>query len=92
TTFREARRTAREMGFPVTVRPWSAMPSQAVVISDLGALAQHVERNHIAITREMPLLVERIALPVRTKRTRIETGTYEPANREPAAAVEARSA
>ncbi|MDB5068967.1 MAG: carB [Candidatus Eremiobacteraeota bacterium] len=93
TTFREARRAARELGFPVTVRPWSAMPSQGIVVSDLGMLAQHVERNHIAITREMPLLVERVTtLPVRVKRPRVETGTYEPAARDVVAAAEARSA
>jgi hypothetical protein len=90
TTFREARRAARELGFPVAVRPWSAMPSQAVVLTDLGALAQHVERNGIAISREQPLIVERVAFPVRARRARIETGTYEPAVREETA--EARSA
>jgi hypothetical protein len=82
TTFREARRAARELGFPVTVRPWSAMPSHGVVVTDLGMLAQYVERNHVAISREMPLIVERVTLPVRAKRPRVETGTYEPAVRE----------
>jgi hypothetical protein len=91
TSFREARRAAREIGFPVAVRPWSALAAQAVTVADLGALAQHVERNRIAITREQPLLVERIALPLRGKRPRVETGTYEPAARE-TTTVEARSA
>lgn len=91
TSFREARRAARELGFPVAVRPWSAAPSQAVVVTDFGALARHVETSHIAISRETPLLVERVALPMRAKRPRVETGTLEPAQQSELT-VEARSA
>src|SRR6202163_3092687 len=80
TSFREARRAARELGFPVAVRPWSAIPSQAVVVADLAGLVRYVEGDHVAINRERPLLVERATtLQARTKRVRIETGTFEPA-------------
>jgi len=80
TTFREARRAARELGFPVAVRPWSAQPNDALVVNDLAELVRYVERNHVAISRAQPLLVERAAvLQARTRRPRIETGTFEPA-------------
>src|SRR6202163_4749910 len=80
TSFREARRAARELGFPVAVRPWSAIPSQAVVVADLAGLVRYVESDHVAINRERPLLDERATtLQARTKRVRIETGTFEPA-------------
>lgn len=81
TSFREARRLARELGFPVSVRPWSALPHEAVTIEDLGALFTHVESRQVAISRERPLLIERAAgvTPIATKRVRVETGTFEPA-------------
>jgi carbamoylphosphate synthase large subunit len=77
TTFREARRAARELGFPVMVRPWAAIPGEAVVIEDLGELARHVERNRIAISRERPLLVERAGsvTPLK-KRVTVESGSF----------------
>ena len=79
TTFREARRAARELGFPVAVRPWSALPNDALVVHDLAGLVGYVERNRVAISRECPLLLERAAvLQARARRPRIETGTYEP--------------
>jgi carbamoylphosphate synthase large subunit len=78
TTFREARRAARELGFPVAVRPWSAIPGAAVVIENLGELAQHVERNRVAISRERPLLVERAGsvTPLKKPRVAVESGTF----------------
>ena len=79
TTFREARRAAREIGFPVCVRPWPVMQHEGVVIETLGELARYVERNHIAITPECPLLVERAAsVTPLAKRVRVESGTIEP--------------
>jgi carbamoylphosphate synthase large subunit len=81
TSFREARRAAREIGFPVAVRPWSALPSQGVVVADLAGLVGYVEGDKIAISRERPLLVERATmLQARAKqRMRVESGTFEPA-------------
>lgn len=81
TSFREARRIARELGFPVSVRPWSALASEAVTIADLGELFTHVESRHLPISRERPLLVARAAgvTPIASKRVRVETGTFEPA-------------
>lgn len=81
TSFREARRIAREIGFPVSVRPWSSLPDEAVTIGELGGLFAHVEARHIAISRERPLLIERAAGVSRigARRVRVETGTFEPA-------------
>lgn len=93
TSFREARRAARELGFPVAVRPWSAMPSQAVVVADLAGLVRYVEGDRIAISRERPLLVERPAsLSDRGKRVRVESGTFEPAAHAAYLEVEAKTA
>ncbi|HEY0393887.1 MAG TPA: hypothetical protein VGD01_05285 [Candidatus Elarobacter sp.] len=93
TTFREARRAARELGLPVCVRPWSAAHGDGVVIESLGELAGYVERNRIAITRERPLLVERAAAvtPI-SKRVRTESGTIEPSAPPAYLAVESMSA
>jgi hypothetical protein len=93
TTFREARRAAREIGFPVGVRPWSSAHDGAVIIESLGELAGYVERNRITISRESPLLVERAAsvTPI-PKRVRVETGVIEPAASPNYAAAEAISA
>jgi hypothetical protein len=56
------------------------MPSQAVVVADLAGLVRYVEGDKIAIDRERPLLVERTAtLQARTKRMRVEKGTFESA-------------
>jgi hypothetical protein len=92
-SFREARRMAREMGFPVRVRPWSAPASETVLIEDLGALFTHVESRHIPITRERPLLLERAAgvTPIASKRVRVETGTFEPAASGPPSYLEVGS-
>jgi hypothetical protein len=80
TSFREARRAARELGFPVAVRPWSAMPSQAVIVADLAGLVRFVEGDRIAIDRERPLIVEPApALQTRARRMRVESGTFEAA-------------
>ncbi len=80
TTFREARRAAREVGFPVAVRPWPAQPNDAVVVNDLAGLVGYVERNRVPISRECPLIVESAAMvQARARRPRVETGTYEPA-------------
>jgi hypothetical protein len=79
TTFREARRAARELGFPVSVRPWSASPADAVVVQDLAGLVRYVEGEKVAIGREHPLVVERaVTVQPRIKRARVETGTFEP--------------
>jgi hypothetical protein len=92
-TFREARRAARELGFPVAVRPWSAMPSQAVVVADLAGLVRYVEGDKIAIDRERPLVVERTtALQARIKRVRVESGTFERADDTAYLEVEAKTA
>lgn len=92
-SFREARRMAREMGFPVTVRPWPAPASEAVFIEDLGALFAHVESRQLAITRGRPLLLERAAgvTPIASKRVRVETGTFEPGASKPPAYLEVGS-
>ncbi len=91
-SFREARRAARELGFPVAVRAWSALPSQSVVVSDLAGLVRFVEGDRIAIDRERPLLLERTTTlqQARAKRVRVESGTFEatPAYRE----IEAKTA
>jgi hypothetical protein len=91
-SFREARRAARELGFPVAVRAWSALPSQSVVVSDLAGLVRFVEGDRIAIDRERPLLLERMTSlqQARAKRVRVESGTFEtaPAYRE----IEAKTA
>jgi hypothetical protein len=79
TTFREARRAARELGFPVSVRSWSAIPADAVVVHDLAGLVRYVEGEKVAISREHPLVVERaVTVQPRVKRARVETGTFEP--------------
>ena len=82
TSFREARRAARELGFPVAVRPWSALPSQAVVVADLAGLVRYVESDKVAIDRERPLLVERATeLQARARqRMRVESGTFDAAS------------
>ncbi|HWT04640.1 MAG TPA: hypothetical protein VN224_02690, partial [Xanthomonadales bacterium] len=47
---------------------------------DLAGLVRYVEGDKIAINRERPLIVERTTtLQARTKRVRVETGTFEPA-------------
>ena len=93
TSFREARRAARELGFPVAVRPWSAMPAQSVVVADLAGLVRFVEGDKIAINRERPLIVERTtALQARIKqRVRVESGTFD-ASAESYLDVEAKTA
>lgn len=93
TTFREARRAARELGFPVAVRPWSAMPSDSVMVADLAGLVRYVEHGNVAISRERPLLVERSpARQMRAKRVRVESGTYEPVGAPQYAEVESKTA
>lgn len=80
-SFREARRAARELGFPVAVRAWSSLPSQAVVVTDLAGLVRFVEGDRVAIDRERPLLLERTTTlrEARAKRVRVESGTFQPA-------------
>jgi carbamoylphosphate synthase large subunit len=93
TSFREARRAARELGFPVAVRPWASMPSQAVVVADLAGLVRYVEGDKVAINRERPLLLERMPAPAaRVKRMLVESGTFEPAADAAYLEVEAKTA
>jgi hypothetical protein len=80
TTFREARRAARELGFPVAVRPWPAQPNDGIVVNDLAGLVGYVERNHVAISAECPLILESAAVAqARARKPSVVTGTYEPA-------------
>jgi len=92
TSFREARRAARELGFPVAVRPWASMPSQSVVVADLGGLVRYVEGDKVAISRERPLLVERAPLAARAKRVRVQSGTFEASASAAYLDVEAKTA
>ena len=64
------------------MRPWSALPSQAVVVADLAGLVRYVESDKVAIDRERPLLVERATeLQARARqRMRVESGTFDAAS------------